>query len=164
MKYYLKPDNGVKTVFTVLDSTGRPVYVVKMDVSALRRHFLLVDGNGSTVAKIMCIRISSAFQYTVSANKKYALVTVDVKAQHQPVKIKGVRWRFRGDVLTRTFDITDESGRIMMTHGRCWNMGSICYAVDIHNDVCTDTELCLSIATAVDCTDLGCITAPVPTA
>ena len=163
MKYYLKPYSSAKTAFTVLDSSGCSAYVVNVENSALRRHFLLVDGKGDIASKIMCIRISSAFQYTVSANKKHALVTVDVKSQSQPVKIKGVRWRFRGDVLTRSFDITDGSGKIIMTHGRCWDMGGICYAVDIHNDMCADAELCLSIAIAVDCTDLGCVTAPIPT-
>lgn len=162
MKYYLKPDSGAKTAFTVLDSAGHQVYTVNMDVSALRRHFLLVNAKGNTVSKIMCIRISSAFQYTVSANKKHVLVTVDANSQHQPVKMKGIRWKFRGDVIMRTFDITDESGKIIMTHGRCWNMNSNCYAVEIHSDVCADAELCLSIAIVVDCTDIGSIGAPVP--
>lgn len=162
MKYYLKPDGSIKTAFTVLDSSGSTVYTVKTDISALRRRFLLTDTNGDVAAKIVCIRISSASQYTVSANKKHALITVDFQSQNQPVKIKGVRWQFRGDVITRTFDIIDDTGKIIMSHGRCWNINSACYAMEINEAVFKDIELCVGIAIAVDCTDLGSVAAPVP--
>ena len=163
MKYYLEPYGGAEMVFTVLNPEGCPAYTVRAEASALRRLFLLVDGSGAVAAKIMCIRISSVFQYTVFADKKHVLVTVDTNSNKQPVKLKGVKWKFRGDVITRAFDMTDESGKVIMTHGRCWNMNGVCYAVDIQSDVCADTELCLGIAIAVDCTDPGRVASPIPT-
>lgn len=162
MKFYLKPNIGPETLFAVLDSVGEPVYTVKAENSALGCHFLLLDGDEIAAAKISCIRISSAFQYSLTAGKKHARVTVDYTAVKQPVKIKGVRWQFRGSVLTRSFDIVDENTRVVMTHGRCWNENGDCYAAEISEQECKNKELCLCIALAVDCANMGGIAAPIP--
>ena len=92
-------------------------------------------------------------------------LTIKPRAPHHPVQVKGVPWRFRGSILTRSFDFVedrDEHGkpRVVMTHGHCWNARDGCYAVEIFQE--GDMPLALCAAIAVDTSILGGSAVPVP--
>jgi len=87
-------------------------------------------------------------------------VTQNLKAAHSPIKIRGVNWRFRGDLLTRSFDLVDIDSAVVMTHGRCWNQNGDCFAIEVTKE--SDVLLCLCIAVILDNTVFGSLTAALP--
>ena len=161
MQYYLKPVSGTRCLFVVLNSSGRPVYEVTGEFSSFGRRFFLLAAERNVVGRIPSVRISSASQYSISAGGERARVSVNFASARRPVVIRGKRWRFRGSLLLRSFDIVDEARQaVVMTHGRCWEMGRDCYAVEVAEP--EHGPLCLCLAVVVDCTVPGGRTVPVP--
>lgn len=165
MQFFLKQSTGTETLFTVSDSRGHAVYSVTGSVSSLGRRFTLLNADGEEAAKILCVPLSRTAQYSVfvgdgRGEKDKALVSVNPSAAHRPVSIRGVKWRFRGSVPTRSFDLVDAQSHTVLTHGRCWNTGGDCYAVEIPSEA--DVLLGLSIAVIIDSTAVTGMPAAVP--
>lgn len=165
MQFFLKQSTGTECLFTVSDALGRQVYEVTGSFSSLGRRFFLKDETGAEAAKILCVRLARTTQYSVcvgsgKGEREKARVAVNPEALHRPVSIRGVKWRFRGSVATRSFDVVDEQPRAVMTHGRCWNAGADCYAVEVFRE--EDALLCLCIAVIVDSTVVTGMPAAVP--
>lgn len=164
MRFFLKPENGPDILFTVLDSESRPVYEVTGRYSAsIGCRFRLCGLLSSQAANMTGVNLPSSIRYSVSAGGKRMRITVKPNAVHHAVSFKGVRWRFRGNILTRSFDIiedqTDGQSRLVMTHGQFWNGRGDCYAVEIPLEA--DIPMALCTAVAVDCTVIGGCAAPV---
>lgn len=165
MRFFLKQSTGTESLFIVSDSCGRQVYEVTGSFSSLGRRFSLRDENGNEAAKISCVRLAQTAQYSVcvgtgKGEKEKARVTVNPSAARRPVSIRGVKWRFRGSVLTRSFDLVDAESHTVMTHGRCWNAAGDCYAAEIPGE--SDVLLCLSVAVIIDSTVVAGMPAAVP--
>lgn len=165
MQFFLKQSTGTESLFTVSDSCGRQVYEVTGAFSSLGRRFSLRGENGVEAAKISCVHLAASAQYSVSVEKEKGekdkvRVTVNPSAPRRPVSIRGVKWRFRGSVLTRSFDLVDEDSHTVMTHGRCWKAGGDCYAAEIPEE--SDVLLCLSVAVIIDSTVVAGMPAAVP--
>lgn len=161
MQYYLKTVSGAHCLFVVLNSSGRPVYEVTGEFSSFGRRFFLLDAERNVVGRISSVHISSVCRYSISAGGERVRVSVNPSSARRPVAIRGKRWRFRGSLLLRSFDVVDESRQaVVMTHGRCWEMGGNCYAVEIAEP--EYGPLCLCLAVVVDCTVPGGHTVPVP--
>ena len=165
MRLYLQQGGGPAGLFTVLDSCGSPVYELQGEYSSLGCRYKLCGGDGVSLARMTGVFLPTAFQFSISAGGRHMRLSVKPRAVHRPVQIKGVPWRFRGSVLTRSFDLVedrDERGRsrVVMTHGHCWNARGTCYAVEIFQD--GDMPLALCAAVAVDASVLGGSAVPVP--
>lgn len=153
MQFYLKPVGGTHCLFSVLNSDGHPVYEVTGKVTPFGCRILLLDFEHNTAGRISGVRFSNSVQYSVSAGGRRIRATVNYSSFRRPVRIAGKRWRFRGSLLTHSYDILNEAAQIVMTHGKCWGMAGDCYAIDI-----TDPEnipLCLCLAVLLDCTVSG---------
>lgn len=165
MRFFLKQCTGTESLFIVSDSCGRQAYEVTGEASSLGRRFFLRDGAGNEAVKITCVRLSTAAQYSVCVGKgkgegERVRLTVNPSAPRRPVSIRGVKWRFRGSMLTRSFDLVDSDSHTVMTHGRCWNKSGDCYAVEIPQE--SDVLLCLSIAVIIDSTVVAGVPSAVP--
>ena len=166
MKFFLKQSTETKALFTVSDSLGKQVYEVTGSISSLSQRFSLRGEDGNEAAKISCVHLTPEIaQYSVcvgdgKGEKEKARVSVNPSARLRPVAIRGVKWRFRGSVLTRSFDLVDAESHTVMTHGRCWNTHGDCYAVEISEE--PDTLLCLSIAVIVDSTVVSGVPTAIP--
>lgn len=165
MRLYLQQTGGPERLFTVLDSCGSPLYELQGEYTPLGCRYRLCGGDGVSLARMTGVFLPASFQYSVSAGGKRLRLTVKPRTIHRPVQIKGVPWRFRGSILTRSFDFVEEREergrpRIVMTHGRCWNARGDCYAVEIFQD--WDVPLALCAAIAVDTSVLGGSAVPVP--
>lgn len=164
MHFFLKPESGDRILFAVLDSCGNPAYRVAGEPTSLGCRYTLRGEDGSSAARMSGVTFPSDVHYSISAGSRHILVTVRPEASHRAVRFKGVRWRFRGNILVRSFDIVEdrppEQPRVIMTHGRCWNRHGDCYAIEIPCGA--DVPLALCTAVAVDCAVVGGCVSPVP--
>ena len=166
MQFYLKPEGGPKLLFSVLDGGGRPVYEVNGDYLSFGNRFVLRAPEGETVARLTGVCLPGVFRYTAASGIRRIRIWIRPDAVHRAVQFKGVDWRFRGSVITRSFDIVEKqkqthgASSVVMTHGRCWNGRNDCYAVTVTREA--DAPLALCVAVAVDSAVLrGCVS-PVP--
>lgn len=161
MKFYIKQSTGTEALFTVIDALGQSVYSVTGDSLSIGSKVYLIDNNQNEAARIFSLGISAMSRYSVFiGDKERARVTLNLASSKQPIKIKGVGWSFRGDLLTRSYDLSDVDSTVVMTHGRCWNENGDCFAVDIANQ--SNVLLCLCIAVILDSTVIGGSVKPVP--
>lgn len=161
MKFYMKQSTDTNALFTVIDSLGQTVYHVTGDSLSIGSKFYLIDNNQNEAARIFSIGLTTISKYSIFIDdKERARVTLNLKSKHSPIKIKGVSWHFRGDLLTRSFDLIDDNFVIIMTHGRCWNQNGDCFAVEVAKE--SDVLLCLCIAAILDNTVIGSAAAALP--
>jgi len=161
MKFYLKQSTDTDALFTVIDSLGQAVYRVTGDSLSIGSKFYLIDNNENEAAHIFSVGLTTISKYSISIDdKERARVTLNLNSKHSPIKIKGVNWHFRGDLLTRSFDLIDLNSTVVMTHGRCWNQNGDCFGVEVTKE--SDVLLCLCIAVILDNTVIGGIAAALP--
>jgi uncharacterized protein YxjI len=161
MKFYIHQSTGTETLFSVSDSLGQPVYRVTGDSLSIGSKFYLIDNNQHEAARIFSVGLSALSKYSIFIDdKERARVILNLTAPKQPIKIKTVNWRFRGDLLTRSYDLIHVDSSVVMSHGRCWTVSGDCYAVDVTNDC--DVLLCLCIAIVLDNTVIGSSAAALP--
>lgn len=161
MKFYIKQSTGTDALFTVIDSLGQSIYRVAGDSLSIGSKFYLIDNNENEAARIFSVGIPTLSKFSIFIDDKdCARVTINLKAAHSPIKIRGVKWRFRGDLLTRSFDLVDDGSAVVMTHGRCWNQNGDCFAIEVTRE--SDVLLCLCIAVILDNTVFGGLTAALP--
>ncbi len=166
MQFFLKPESGAEILFSVLDFTGRPVFEIAGEFNSIGCRCQLRDTDGKCIARIAGVRLPNGYHYAISSGKRRLWMTVDPAAFRRPVQFKGVRWRFRGNILTRSFDLLEDRGhklrppQLIMTHGRCWNSPDDCYALEIPRE--SDVSLAICSAAAIDSAILGGCAAPVP--
>lgn len=146
MKFFIQQSTETNELFSVMDSLGQPVYRVTGDSVALGNKIFLIDQNGQEVARIFSVGLTTIAKYSVFiGEKERARVIQNLGRSRQPIKIKGVNWKFRGDLLTRSYDIVNADSAVVMTHGRCWNNVGDCYAVEIAREADVLVCLCLSV-------------------
>ncbi|MCY1712946.1 LURP-one-related family protein [Caproiciproducens galactitolivorans] len=154
MKFFIKQSTGTDALFTIIDTLGQSVYRVTGDSLAIGSKFYFIDGSANEAAKIVSLGLTASSKYTIFIHdKECARVNRSFTSQHHPVKIRGVKWHFRGDLMERSYDLINEDSAVVMTHGRCWNENGDCFAVDITNE--SDVLLCLCIAVILDSTVIG---------
>ena len=161
MKFYMKQSTGTDALFIILDALGQTVYHVTGDSLAIGSKLYLIDNLQREAARIFSVGVPTLSKYSISIEEKErARVTQNLNSTHSPIKIKGVDWSFRGDLLTRSYDLVNAESAVIMTHGRCWNQNGDCYAVEIARE--PDALLCLCIAVILDNTVIGGKTAALP--
>ncbi len=161
MKFYMKQSTGADALFTVIDSLGQSVYRVTGDSLSIGSKFYLIDNNKNEAARIFSVGLSTISKYSIFIDdKERARVIQNLNAANSPIKIKGVSWRFRGDLLTRSFDLIDVDSAVVMTHGRCWNENGDCFAIDVTKE--SNVLLSLCIAIILDNTVIGSSAAALP--
>lgn len=161
MQFYIRQDGGTETLFTISDSLGQPVYRVTGDSLSIGSKFYLIDNNDHEAARIFSVGLSAISKYAIFIDdKERARVIQNLTAARHPIKIKGINWRFRGNLITRSYDIIDVASTVVMTHGSCWNVCGNCYAVDIANE--SNVLLCLCIAVILDNTVIASTAAALP--
>ncbi len=151
MQFFIHPGIGTETLFAVSDTQGRSVYSVIGDSLSIGSKICVIDHNQQEVARIYSVGVPTVSKYSIFIdNKERARVIQNLTAARHPVKLKGISWRFRGDLLSRSYDIINVDSTVIMTHGCCWNLGKDCFAVDVTNQC--DTLLCICIAVILDST------------
>lgn len=161
MQFYIKQSTDPDTLFTIMNSSGQPVYRVTGDSLSIGSKLCMLDGGNNEIARIYSVGLTTISRYTISVgDKERARVSWNFNAKRQQVKIKGVNWRFRGDLASRSYDIIDIDSAVVMSHGRCWNQIGDCYAADIANE--SDVPVCLCLAVILDSTLIGGTVAAVP--
>lgn len=162
MKFFLKQNTeGGKEVFIIYDDMGQPAYHVISDKNALSSKLILQDVAEKTVAKINRIGVLTLSRYDISVDdKECAHITQSLSAAIPKLKVHGLNWHFRGDIVLRSFDVLDIDRTLIMTHGRNWGPYGECFAIDIAKP--QNELLCLCIAVAIDSMVMGGIGAVLP--
>ena len=118
MKLLIVRDTGeVFSRFKVYDYSERPLFsVIGKENTALRRIKVIAE-NGKCVLKISATpEIGSSFGYNIITPEGAFAVTVKLKASELSLKIHGAKLFFKGNLLTRTFEITDVSAKTVAIH------------------------------------------------
>lgn len=153
MKFYLEPVSGAETLFLVLDSCGVPVGEFRGGPTPYGCRMALLDSSRE-IARISGVQLAGSCRYSVNAAGEHMRVRLKIAPCRHPIRFRGVPWRFRGNILIRSFDILDAQSRVVMTHGRCWGMrGGECYGIAISD--ADRAPLCLCAAAIVDSVVLG---------
>lgn len=165
VQLYLKPEGGPDLMFSVFDRTGKGACEVFGKIAPIGSFFVLRMSDGKTVARMKGVCLPSSIRYSAACGPRKIRFQVRPTAiSHHSVRFKGVRWRFRGNLITRSFDILDDEkmnpAKTIMTHGRCWNCQRECYAITIPEE--KDVPLALCVAVAIDSTVMSDFTFPVP--
>ena len=164
LQFYLKPEGGPKLLFSVLDDRGRLAYDVHGEYTSFGSRFFLRAPEGGTAARLAGVSLPGLFRYTASSGVRRIRIWIRPDAARRAVQFKGIDWRFRGSLLTRSFDIVEEHSRgtpaVVMTHSRCWSGRGDCYAVTVSR--VADVPLALCAAVAVDCAVIRGCASPVP--
>ncbi len=161
MKFYIQQSTESDSLFMIMDSLGQPIYRVTGDSLSIGSKIYLIDQNQKEAARIFSVGLTTISKYSVFiGDKERARVIQNLTAVRQPIKIKGVSWRFRGDLITRSYDIIDVDSSVVMTHGRCWNTSGECYAVEVTKE--SDVLLSLSLSVILDNTVITGSVAAVP--
>ena len=161
MHFYLRQNSDTDALFIIMDSTGQLVYRVTGDSLSIGNKISMIDNEQNEIARISSVGLATLSKYTIYVGEKErAHLTWNSGAKHHQVKIKGKSWRFRGELVTRSFDIVNVDSSVVMTHGRCWNNMGDCYGVDIKEEV--DIPVCLCLAVILDSIVLGGTIAAVP--
>ena len=167
MQFYLCPESGPEVFFTVYDDKERPAYEVTACGTAVGRRFLLRAPDGTPAARMTAVFLPACLRCAVTDGRRHFRVWIAPDASmHRSVRLKGIPWRFRGNLSTRSFDIVTEAprkgdaSRTVMTHGRCWSGPRGSYAVEVFS--ASDVPLALCVAAAIDSFSQSSCTSPVP--
>ena len=149
MEFYVKPCTAESSLFAIYGTAGELLYQVAGENSALSGKLYLVDGSGKEAAKIRRLGTPEISRYSISVQgKEHAGVLQNFIGTKPAYRLYGVPWSFRGDVLSRSFDVIDVDGGVLMTHGYCWKGRGDCFAVTVTREA--DVPVCLSIAVVID--------------
>jgi uncharacterized protein YxjI len=165
VQLYLKPEGGPKVLFSVSDESGRLLYEVCGEYLSLGQRFTLRIPDGGTAAKLTGVCLPGMYRFIAVSGTRRLRIWVRTHPPHRTVQLKGMSWRFRGSLLTRSFDVVkDRRGSseppVVMTHGRCWMGRSECYAVTVEQEA--DVPLALCVAVAIDSAALNGCAPPIP--
>ena len=121
MEFYVKPCAAESSLFAVYGAAGELLYQITGENSALSGKLYLIDSGGRETAKIRRLGTSEISRYSIFVQGKEQAGVLQNFIGAKPVyRLYGVPWSFRGDVLSRSFDVIDVDGGVLMTHGRCW--------------------------------------------
>ena len=149
MEFYIKPCTAEGSLFVICNAAGEQVYYVTGENNALGGKLYLKDCNGREVVKIRRLGTPEISRYSICVQGKERAGILQNFIGSRPVyRLYGVSWSFRGNVLSRSFDIIDVDGGVLMTHGCCWRAKGDCFAVTVTRDA--DAPLCLAIAVVID--------------
>ena len=150
MNLYLKQDTEANAgLFTVYDTCGRVCYRLSGDAQTLGGKMYLYDSNGVEAARVTHMGLAGISRYTiVVAEKERARILQNLASLKTPFRIRGISWRLRGDMALRSFDVVDAEGRVVMSHGRCWESSGECFALEIAE--AENALLCICIAAVID--------------
>lgn len=166
VQLYLKPESGrSKVLFSVLDEGGKLLYEVCGEYLSVGAHFALHIPDGGTAAKLTGVCLPGMYRFTAVSGTRRLRIWVRTQAPHRSVQFKGLNWRFRGSLLTRSFDVVEDhrghsEPSVVMTHGSCWMGRSECYAVTVTQEA--NIPLALCVAVAIDCAAPNGCASPVP--
>lgn len=151
VRYFIRQSNaGLSARFDILDECERPCYKAIDGRSSFGRRILLMDENGEQLAQIRrVLGLPSLTGYIIHAGpKESARLFLNQSANQTVLSSRGKSWHFRGDILTRSFDICDVDSSVVMTHSRVWGSQCETYAAEIHPEC--HKLLCICLAIAVD--------------
>lgn len=150
MRLYLKQQTASgNEIFAVCDMLANPIYTVLRGESAFTEKMLILDKEKNVAAKISRIGPETFSRSTITAYGKPSIRLFQNMAGIQPAyRLFGVSWRFRGNVPTRSFDLVELDGSLVMSHGVCWNPEGNVFCVDVIRE--TDLLWCTAISVIID--------------
>lgn len=150
LNWYLKQETEAGSgLFAVYDACGRMCYRVTGDAQALGGKRFLRSTDGAEVARISHMGLAGISRYAIyMGDRECARVLQNFASAKTPFRIRGIHWKLRGDLTLRSFDIVDDSGGVVMSHGRCWESSGECFALDIARK--EHVALCICIAAVID--------------
>lgn len=162
MKWYIKQSNADgDELFVIYNDVGQPAFYVRNEKTPLYNRMVMQNVAKMTVAKINRIGVHTLSRYDIIIDgRDNVRVVQNLTASAPKFTIRGANWHFRGDLISRSFDILDVDNSILMTHGHCWGVKGECFAAEI-NGVQNDLT-CLCIAIVIDSIVMGGLTAALP--
>ena len=149
MEFYIKPCGMPEELFLIESADSSDTWRVSGDKGTFFSKLFLLGPVNECSAKIVRIGTPEISRYSVLIEGRERVAVLFSGMGRKPVfRLSGVPWKFRGDLNTRTFDIVDVDGTVLMTHGGCWGRKGNCFAVTVTRE--KDVAACLSIAVIID--------------
>ena len=137
-------------LFEVYGCDGERLYTVCGQYLGPRGNFGVFAPDGKEAACFRRIGSDSMGYYRVCVGGQEVFSVLKRFIGHRPaLQLQGLLWHVRGDTATRSFDVTDRDGRVLMTHGLTVKNGQMAYGITLPEDE-TQALCCLCIAMILD--------------
>ena len=150
MKVMMIQERSPEALLTVYGPQGDVLYTVCGQYMGLHGVFGLMDQNGREKASIRRFGSDCLGYYRVSlaGGREFSLMKRFIG--HRPaLQLQGLLWHVRGDTVTRSFDVADQSGQVLMTHGFTVHNGRTAYGITLPDEE-EKALCCLCIAVIID--------------
>lgn len=116
MIYYIKDSfSGASIRFSIFDKLGHLKYKVIVQHLPFIMNIDVYNMVGKKVAKIRQKNMLILLSYNVHTKSKSFKININLEKPDLNLKIKGLKWEFRGDVAQKNFSIVDFEGKTIMT-------------------------------------------------
>ena len=146
MKLYLKRTSAeTGALFLVFGENGKIVYRIAGDRSPFLDTICVIY-EGKVAAKIQRVGAVTLSKYNVfvDGTKRFGMIQ-EFAGTCPRFLFQGVRWKLRGDMALRSFDLIDVDGSVLMTHGRCWSACGDCYGLSFFYEELVLPCLCAAV-------------------
>ncbi|MGW8115050.1 hypothetical protein ACVS9P_07730 [Caproicibacterium sp. NSD3] len=161
MKFYFRRDSGDNMAYGVYDESGKPAFLIKTNGQQLGLRLIITTPQEIPVARLRILGMRELYHCGISIEGQTGMQVVlnPVSRQH-PVRIRGRDWRFRGNLIDRSFDFVDSHASLIMTHSSAYGVSENDYVLVVPDDRHALEAVC--IAAAVDCQEQILQPAPLP--
>ncbi len=150
MRLFLKQDTSEEGgCFVILDESGDICFRVTGEPVFGGTVLYLFGREGLRLARIRQYAMQPyCFSVITAGEGESATLLQNPAGGKALLKVSRKNWRLRGDIIARSFDLIDASGRVLMIHGKCWEPRRSYYEINLNEE--RNAVLCLSIAVCID--------------
>lgn len=132
MRLYLKKDSTTQlSRFVVLDNLGKEVYFVLKRDDFHNGSRIITDINFNKLCSITSIPLPFMKAYTIKDSKDIVRLVFNKNINRFVCYYYGISWRFRGDIITKNFEIVDHDNTVLLTQKNNWNYSNDGFQIDI---------------------------------
>ena len=154
MKLFIKDSLSFNTNrFLILDEFEKTRYNVSIEHTTLGQKIEVYEPSGKIIAKIYERGIFSFKTYNILSEYHSVLILANFSKSKPLFYISNLKWFFRGEVLSKNFDILNVDKSVVMSHLARWSSHGYGYEINIFDN--KNEILCLCIALCIDTFTLG---------
>lgn len=149
MKLFIKQSKeGYEERFLVLDEQGKIQYRVMGERERKNSILSIQDEEGRQLLTIRQRDYMIVTGYILSVPEASGATLIqNMYNGHTLLRVCGARWRFRGNLSMRNFDVLDEGGYVRMTHCKRWGPWGDGYEINVaagkYERLCVGIALCI---------------------
>ena len=137
--------DDINSRFKVYDSKGAELCSIKGKDSASIKRLKAFDNTGACLFRISVTpEIGSRVGYNVVTKDYVFGITAKLKADTMCLRFHGIKLYFKGNIITRDFEITDISQKVL-SHHKTEPGTNGCYSMNISDDSLADVMIAVAV-------------------